>query len=141
MQRGRRIAFDYGDVRIGVAVSDSDAILASPLATLRSSDKKLAPILIQLFQEYQPIRIYVGRPSNMDGTLGEAADKCQKFCELLELLTAVPVVSIDERLTTVSASRNLKEAGLHAKAAKSRIDPAAAVAILEFGLALEKSRE
>jgi len=141
MQRGRRIAFDYGDVRIGVAICDADAIVASPLITLRNSDKKLVSHLIQIFDEYQPIRIYVGKPSNMDGSMGDAAAKCQRFCQLLETLTGAPIISIDERLTTVSAAKNLREAGLPAKAAKSRIDEAAAVAILEFGLAIEKHRE
>ena len=141
MPRGRRIAFDYGDVRIGVAVCDLDAILASPLLTLRTSDKKLAAQLLQIFEDYRPIRIFVGKPANMDGSLGEAADKCQRFCELLQTLTDVPVVSIDERLTTVSAWKKFHEAGLQAKAAKSRIDQMAAVAILEFGLAFEKNQE
>lgn len=140
MQRGRRIAFDYGDVRIGVAVCDFDAILATPLVTLSSKDKSLSQSIAQIFAEYEPITIYVGRPSNMDGSAGVAAQKASAFSALLSTLTQAPVVQIDERLSTVSAARSMRDSGVNAKAAKSRIDQAAAVAILEFALSLEKNR-
>ena len=140
MQRGRRVAFDYGDVRIGVAVCDPDAIVASPLATLTSSDKKLKTTLIEIFSEYEPIVVYVGKPSNMDGTSGASADKASAFCALLATLTSAPIELIDERLSTVSASRSMRDSGVSAKDSKSRIDQAAAVAILEFALLIEKNR-
>jgi len=140
MQRGRRIAFDYGDVRIGVAVCDPDGILASPVVTLLSTDRKLRSQLVEIFNEYEPIAIYVGKPSNMDGTTGTAADKAGAFCALLATLTSAPIELIDERLSTVSAVRNMRDSGLSAKDSKSRIDQAAAVAILEFALAIEKNR-
>lgn len=140
MQRGRRIAFDYGDVRIGVAVCDPDAIVASPLATLSSNDKKLKTTLIEIFNEYAPIVVYVGKPSNMDGSSGASADKASAFCALLATLTSAPVELIDERLSTVSASRSMRDSGISAKDSRSRIDQAAAVAILEFALSIEKNR-
>lgn len=140
MQRGRRMAFDYGDVRIGIAVCDPDGILASPVATFLSADKKLKSQLIEIFNEYEPIVIYVGKPSNMDGTTGTAADKAASFCSLLATLTSAPIELIDERLSTVSAVKNMRDAGLSTKDSKSRIDQAAAVAILEFALAIEKNR-
>ena len=140
MQRGRRIAFDYGDVRIGVAVCDPDGILASPVATLLSADKKLKSQLVEIFDEYEPIRVYVGKPSNMDGTAGAAAAKASAFCAILATLTATPIELIDERLSTVSAVRNMRDSGLSAKDSKSRVDQAAAVAILEFALTIDKNR-
>jgi putative Holliday junction resolvase len=140
MQRGRRIAFDYGDVRIGVAICDPDGILASPLTTLSSTDKKLNSQIAEIFAEYEPVAIYVGKPSLMDGSSGTAAGKAAVFCDLLATLTHVPILSIDERLSTVSAARNMRDSGVKAKAAKSRIDQAAAVAILEFALSIEKNR-
>ena len=140
MQRGRRIAFDYGDVRIGVAVCDPDAIVASPLATLSNKDKKLKTRLIEIFNEYEPVVIYVGKPSNMDGTSGASADKASAFCALLATLTSAPIELIDERLSTVSASRSMRDSGVSAKDSRSRIDQAAAVAILEFALLIEKNR-
>jgi len=139
MQRGRRIAFDYGDVRIGVAVCDPEGILASPLTTLSSTDKKLNSQILEIFAEYEPVAIYVGKPSNMDGSSGAAAEKTVDFCALLATLTVIPIHSIDERLSTVSAARHMRESGVSAKAAKSRIDQAAAVAILEFALAIERN--
>ncbi|MEY4081787.1 MAG: hypothetical protein RLZZ389_54 [Actinomycetota bacterium] len=59
MQRGRRIAFDYGDVRIGVAVSDPDSILSSPLTTLKSSNKNLFSEIIAIFEEIEPVQIFL----------------------------------------------------------------------------------
>jgi len=140
MQRGCRIAFDYGDVRIGIAICDPDGILASPLTTLSSTDKKLNSQIAEIFAEYEPVAIYVGKPSHMDGSSGTAAEKAADFCTLLATLTKAPILSIDERLSTVSAARNMRESGVNAKAAKSRIDQAAAVAILEFALDIEKRK-
>ena len=140
MQRGRRIAFDYGDVRIGVAVCDADGILASPLTTLHSTDKKLKNKLLEIFQEFEPIKIYVGKPSHMDGSSGSAVDKSLEFRDFLLNLTNAPIELIDERLSTVSGARSLRDSGVRAKESKSRIDEAAAVAILEFALSIEKNR-
>lgn len=140
MQRGRRIAFDYGDVRIGVAVCDTNGILASPLTTLHSTDKKLKNKLLEIFQEFEPIKIYVGKPSHMDGSSGSAVDKSLEFRDFLLTLTNSPIELIDERLSTVSGARSLRDSGVGSKESKSRIDEAAAVAILEFALSIEKNR-
>jgi putative Holliday junction resolvase len=140
MQRGRRIAFDYGDVRIGVAVSDPDAILASPLKTLVATDKNLAHELSEIFTEFEPVCIYVGKPTHMDGRDSESSVKAHDFAELIKSLTPCPVELIDERLSTVSATKSMRESGVKDKDARQRIDQAAAVAILEFALELEKKR-
>lgn len=139
MQRGRRMAFDFGDVRIGVAVSDPDGILASPVITLKSSDRDLGLALEGLFHEYEPIAIYIGKPSNMDGSDGSAVRKAEIFRQLVATITRVPISFIDERMSTVSASRSMRDSGVSSKDAKSRIDQAAAVAILEFALSIEKN--
>ena len=140
MQRGRRIAFDYGDVRIGVAVSDPDSILSSPLTTLKATDKNLSSQISQIITEIEPVTIYVGRPSLLSGNDGAATDKALEFAALLATITQVPVEMIDERMSTISASRNLREAGRSAKESKDAIDMAAAVAILEFAIDIEKRR-
>ena len=140
MQRGRRIAFDYGDVRIGVAVSDPDSILASPLTTLRSTDKNLLKEISALFLEIQPVAIFVGRPALLSGKDGAASLKANSFVDQLKGITDVPIELIDERMSTVSATRNLRDAGRNAKDSKSAIDMAAAVAILEFALEMEKRK-
>ena len=140
MIRGRRIAFDFGDVRIGVAISDPDSILCSPLITLQASDKKLEQQLLQLLTEHEPVQIFVGRPALLSGHDGVASEKALAFVERLRGLTEIPVELIDERMSTVSAARNLRDSGKNAKESKSSIDMAAAVAILEFALELEKRK-
>ena len=140
MQRGRRIAFDYGDVRIGVAASDADSIICSPLTTLKSSDKSLLKSITEIFLDIQPIQIFVGRPALLSGKDGASTDKAVAFADLLRGITDVEVIMVDERLSTVSAARNLREAGRNAKDSKESIDMAAAVGILEFAIDLEKRR-
>jgi len=140
MQRGRRIAFDYGDVRIGVAASDADSIICSPLTTLKSSDKSLLKRIAEIFLEIQPIQIFVGRPALLSGMDGAATDKAVAFADVLRGITEIEVIMSDERLSTVSAARNLREAGKSAKDSKDSIDMAAAVGILEFAIDLEKRK-
>ena len=141
MQRGRRIAFDYGDVRIGVAVSDPDSILATPLVTLRSDDKNLTKEIAKIFSEIEPVAVYVGRPALLSGQDGAATEKALHFVELLRGLIQIPIELIDERMSTVSAARQLREAGRSAKSSRDFIDMAAAVAILEFALEIEKGKK
>lgn len=140
MERGRRIAFDYGDVRIGVAVSDPDSILSSPLTTLKATDRSLVKQISQIVVEIEPVAIYVGRPALLSGDDGAATEKSLDFVEVLRTITRVPIELIDERMSTVSAARNLRDAGRNARDSKEAIDMAAAVAILEFALELEKRK-
>jgi len=141
MQRGRRIAFDYGDVRIGVAMSDPDSILASPLTTLASGDSNLFQQIALLFNEHDPIAIFVGDPLNLSGESSVSAQKAAAFAEKLRTEFDVPVTMIDERLSTVSATNAIRQSGVNAKDARSKVDMAAAVAILEQGLAIEKAKD
>ena len=141
MQRGRRIAFDYGDVRIGVAISDPDSILASPLTTLSSGDPKLFEQILVLITEHEPVAIYVGEPLNLSGQSSTSAQKSAAFAEKLHTEFGIPVTMIDERLSTVSATNAMRQSGVNAKDARSKIDMAAAVAILEQGLAIEKAKD
>ena len=140
MERGRRIAFDYGDVRIGVAVSDPDSILSSPLTTLKANDKSLVKQIAQILAENKPVAIYVGRPALLSGNDGAATEKALDFVEVLRTVTQVPIELVDERMSTVSAARNLRDAGRNARDSKDAIDMAAAVAILEFALEIEKRK-
>jgi putative Holliday junction resolvase len=140
MERGRRIAFDYGDVRIGVAVSDPDSILSSPLTTLKSTDKTLIKQISQMLSDIEPVAIYVGRPALLSGNDGSATEKASEFVALLSTITKVPIEMIDERMSTISAARNLRDAGRNAKDSKNAIDMAAAVAILDFAIEIEKRK-
>jgi len=140
MLRGRRIAFDYGDVRIGVAVSDPDSILCSPLTTLKATDKNLDNQLSQIIVEHEPVQIFVGRPALLSGADGTASEKAHLFADRLRAITDIPIHLVDERMSTISAARNLRDSGKTAKDSKNSIDMAAAVAILEFALDLEKRK-
>ena len=135
---GRRIAFDYGDVRIGVAVCDPDGILATPLTTLQSKNPSLKKQIAELIDEYEPTKIYVGQPKLLSGEDGSAVAKVQVFTQMLASNFDIPVAMVDERLSTVTAARQLRESGVNAKDARLVIDAAAAVAILEQGLANDR---
>lgn len=141
MQRGRRIAFDYGDVRIGVAISDPDSILASPLTTLSSGDPKLFKQIAELITEHEPIAFYVGQPLHLSGKSSLSVEKANAFAEKLSAQFQISVTMIDERLSTVSAANAIRQSGVNAKEARSKIDMAAAVAILEQGLAIDKAKD
>ena len=141
MLRGRRIAFDYGDVRIGVALCDPDAILSSPLTTLQSKSKDLFAQIVSILEEHQPIMIFIGKPTLLSGLSGEAVQKVEDFASTLAKHTDIEIVLVDERLSTVSAMKNLQSAGVSAKDARNSIDSMAAVAILEQGLAMTKLRD
>ncbi len=140
MAFGRRMAFDYGDVRIGVALCDPEGILASPLTTLKSSDKNLWIDIGALLAEYEVVRVYVGRPSHLSGSMSQSAAKAEKFAAILRERFNVAVTFIDERLTTVSATRKLREAGKSSRQMKDLIDMAAAIAILEQGISMDKPK-
>lgn len=136
MERGRRIAFDYGDSRIGVAICDPDGILATPLDFLDSRHPKLLTHVSALLNEYEPIAIFIGLPKHLSGEQGIAVEKVKKFAQEIGTLTESPITFVDERLSTVDAHRKLREAGKSAKQSKTLVDSMAAVSILESGLAL-----
>ena len=138
MQRGRRIAFDFGDVRIGVAVTDPSGILASPLAYLPNSQGALEIELKRLYQEYDPIYTAIGFPIHLSGAEGEKSRAVKGFAELIQTITTSPIYLIDERMTTVSANRTLREAGHDSKSSKEQIDSMAATTILESALNQER---
>ena len=115
MQRGRRMAFDYGDVRIGVAVSDPDSIIISPLKALKAQDESLSTQLTALFAEYEPILLVVGEPKHLSGAPSAKMDSVAVFVELLKQITSVPIHSVDERLSTVSAAGKISSSGRDAR--------------------------
>jgi putative Holliday junction resolvase len=114
-----------------------DAILSSPLEPLNSKHPALMHQVRDLVSEYEPVRIYVGQPLNLSGTPSASSAKAIAFAEQLRSTVDCDVVMIDERLTTVSASALLTQAGVNTRDQKKLIDSVAAVAILESGLARE----
>ena len=140
MRPGRRIAFDFGDVRIGVAITDSSGILASPLDFIANSAEKLRSNLVDLYQEYDPIYTAIGFPLHLSGSESVKSASVTQFALLISEITPNPIYLIDERMTTVSASRTLREAGLNSKSAKGEIDSMAASAILDSALNQERNQ-
>ncbi|CAN2197226.1 COG0816 Predicted endonuclease involved in recombination (possible Holliday junction resolvase in Mycoplasmas and B. subtilis) [Candidatus Nanopelagicaceae bacterium] len=139
MERGRRIAFDYGDIRIGVAICDADGIISSPLTVLATEKKSLISEIKAIFVEYEPIQIFVGLPKHLSGVESTSAEKARIFGASLSELTDAEIIFIDERLSTVSAQSKLKEAGKSTRESKELIDAMAAVEILELGLQRARS--
>jgi putative Holliday junction resolvase len=139
MRRGVRLAIDWGDARIGVAACDRDGVLAYPLTTVRASETEIAE-LAALVVEYEPLEVLVGYPRSLNGTDGPAAHKARDRAQTLAGAVAVPVRLVDERLSTVTASRRLRASGKKAKEQRGLIDAAAAVAILEQALSVEGAR-
>jgi putative holliday junction resolvase len=138
MLTGRRIAFDFGQVRIGVAASDRSGILASPLLTLDASDPDLALRISEIFVEVEPIYVFVGDPKHMSGDRGAKSEGALDFGRMLSTLAPCPVIMIDERLSTVGAMQNMRTSGHNTKSARSTIDEMAAVVILESAMEQER---
>ncbi len=136
--RGRRIAFDYGDFRIGVAISDPDGILATPLTVLQAQSSLLVSELTAIFTEYEPVSVFVGEPKHLSGESGDSVAKAKSFGVLITEVFGISVTYVDERLSSVSAQKKLRDAGVNTRDSKKVIDAMAAVAILEQGLAIEK---
>ncbi|MGA4847695.1 Holliday junction resolvase RuvX [Streptomyces sp. G5(2025)] len=141
MRRGRRLAVDVGDARIGVASCDPDGILATPVETVPGRDVPAAQRrLKQLVDEYEPIEIVVGLPRSLNGREGPAAAKIRVFAqELARMVAPIPVRLVDERMTTVTASQGLRASGVKSKKGRSVIDQAAAVIILQQALESERA--
>jgi putative Holliday junction resolvase len=94
----------------------------------------------EILAELDPVQIFVGKPALLSGKEGAATDKALEFADLLRGITGVEIVMVDERLSTVTAARNLRDSGKTAKESKASIDMAAAVGILEFAIDLEKRK-
>ena len=128
----RIMGIDYGDRRIGIAVSDPLGITAQGIKTIQNKGfEKLAPELSDLLTQYTPEKIVLGLPKNMDGTLGFRAEETYKFADFLKTLTDKEIIFWDERLTTVSASLILNETNTRGKDRKKVIDTVSACIILE----------
>jgi putative holliday junction resolvase len=135
----RIAAIDYGLARIGLAISDETQTIAMPLTTLQCEKKTedTAKKLIQSLEEHQKAyqyelkEIVIGLPLMMSGKKGFLADEVNYFIELLKKLVAIPIISWDERLTTVQAERSMREGNLSRKRRAKSVDNVAAIIILQ----------
>ena len=135
---GRVLAVDYGERRIGLALSDPTRTIAQPLPTLTRRAGKRPPVaaILEIADAQDVDRFVVGLPLSMEGGDTEWTREVRRFAEVLAHRAQRPVDLIDERLTSVAAERAVRSLGLprHEKQRKDRIDAAAAVLILQSWL-------
>ena len=139
--RGARLGVDVGSVRVGVAVSDPDGILATPLVTLprdRDSGTESDHIasdmaaIATLVRDRDIIEVIVGLPITLAGKEGLAAASTRQYADALaKLIDPVPVLLTDERMSTAAAARRLSERGVRGRRQRAVVDQAAAVEILQ----------
>jgi len=130
--RTRSLGLDIGDKRIGVALSDPDGILASPLTIINRREEGLdIEAITNIVEQHQVQQIIVGLPHSMDGSIGKQAEKVKAFTQRLCQHTQVPIEFRDERLSTVSAKRLMREANARKAKKKARDDAIAAAIILQ----------
>lgn len=128
----RVLGIDYGDARIGIAMSDELGILASPLQTYKSqSMRKDIDYVANIAKENNCAKIVIGLPLNMNGTEGARVDKTKAFGSVLERVAGIPVVYKDERLTTVQVERVFDIGNVKKDKRKQIVDKTAAVLILQ----------
>lgn len=128
----RTMGIDYGDKRVGIALSDPLGITAQGYGTLENTGgKKLFEQIVTVVKEKQVSQIVVGLPKNMDNSQGFRSEATHAFVERLKTYTDVPVTLWDERLTTVEAHGYLNEMDVRGKRRKAVVDTVAACLILE----------
>ncbi len=145
--RGVRVGVDVGSVRVGVAMSDPDGVLATPVATLRrdpastpaQGDRDVEQIAAIVAGE-EAVCVVVGLPRSLDGTEGPAARRARTYAGVLSARVApVQVRLVDERLSTVDAHRALRDSGVAGRRQRAVVDQAAAVLILQSALDTERA--
>src|SRR3954463_1846545 len=139
MRHGVRIGIDPGDARIGVARSDPSGFLATPVETVRRGRGDLARIAA-IAAEEEAVELVVGLPRSLSGREGPAAAKVREFATALARRVApLPVLLVDERMTTVSAEAMLRDQGRKGGKRRAVVDQAAAVLILQHALDTERA--
>ena len=138
---GRRLGVDVGTVRVGVALSDPTALLASPLVTLRrAKDGSDLDRLAALVLEHEVVEVVVGNPRHLSGASGASARDAAAYAgSLAARIGVVPVRLVDERLSTVTAASHLRASGIDSRRQRPVIDQAAAVVILQSHLDRERA--
>lgn len=136
-RRGIRLGVDVGTKRVGVARSDPEGLLATPVGTLDRAEAISA--ISRWVEEYEALEVIVGHPLGLSGRPTASTQDAVDFARQLATVVSVPVVLLDERLSTVSAGRVLQQSGRSSKKQRPVIDQAAAVIILQHSLDSEAS--
>ena len=130
LTEGRIIALDYGEKRIGVAISDALGLTAQPRPFIKQSNQVVSTIQ-QLIKENDIKEIIVGMPYNQEGKKNNKCLEIETFIDNLKGNVSIPVISYDERYSTVAASRQLQDLGYNQKKQRGKIDSMAAAFILQ----------
>lgn len=139
MRPGVRLGVDVGTVRIGIAVSDPDGRVATPIETVARDGRDLERIA-RIAETWAAVEVVVGLPRSMSGREGPAARAVRDYSvTLAERVAPLPVRLVDERLSTVSAERGLRRAGVGGRRRRAVIDQVAAVQILQAALDTERT--
>jgi putative pre-16S rRNA nuclease len=130
---GRLIAADWGDVRIGLALSDESQVLASPLETLvrRSGKRFPMPRFLELVAEHRPVGVVVGLPLTDEGTEAASAAAAREMAEGIVRRTGLPVELWDERMSTARALAAIREQGGSTRGRRKDVDALAAAVVLQ----------
>lgn len=128
----RILGVDFGEARMGLAVSDPTGFLAGGIGTVKVTGlKNAAETVAEKVKEYDAELVVIGLPKNMNGTEGERAERTKKFALLVEELCGVPFELVDERRTTILAAGYMSETGTYGKKRKEAIDTLSAQIILQ----------
>lgn len=131
----RKIGIDYGDARVGIAITDALNITVQGLETIhhKGNDKIVLARLDEIFTEYEIDTIVIGKPLNMDGTSTYRVEATNKFIHKLKCkYNKMKIETIDERLTTVQAHKTMNDLNINSKKKKNIVDTLSAVYILEI---------
>lgn len=131
----RTLGIDYGDSRVGIAISDALGITAQGLETIhhKGNDKMILRRLDEIMQEYEIDTIVVGKPLNLNGTAAERVEVTNKFIHKLKCkYNKIKIDTMDERLTTVEAHRTMNDLNINPRKKKNLVDTISAVYILEM---------
>ncbi len=131
----RSLGIDFGEKRIGLAISDPGGRFALPLTTLeRRNDRSALRQIAEIAREQEVGKLVLGEPVGLDGQRGANADRVRRFGERLAELTGLPLELVNEALTTVEAQERLREAGIDPRKEPARIDALAAQILLQEAL-------
>lgn len=132
---GRLLAIDYGEKRLGLAISDPNQIISKPLKTLILSDSKyIYNELEKIISDYEIQKLIIGLPVGMNGKNTQQTRKVKAFREFLQNKIDIPIILFDERLSSVSAKKSLISQGVKTGHNKSKIDQTAAAIFLQHFL-------
>ncbi|HEX5759277.1 MAG TPA: Holliday junction resolvase RuvX [Thermoanaerobaculia bacterium] len=131
----KTLGIDFGEKRVGVAISDPEGRVAVPLETVgRTSDAAVVAAIAELARREGVERLVVGEPVNLDGSRGPAAERARRFADKLAAATGLPCELIDEALTSREAAARLRAAGVDPRQVPGRVDAVAAQIVLQDAL-------